>query len=545
MTTEVKVGILFVAVALLVLVVAIYLTDLPSRLGTYHLTVHFGDVKGLTPGAEVRMSGVKVGKVVAAELGPSPDFPDQPAVVKLVVDKHISFFETDSFVIAQGTIVGDCLVTVRRPTQKQLAEAGLQRGKQIPPGSDLAGGPVIGFAGLSDRVEELLQEVHKSLQQVTDTYAGPELRNSLEQLMANLKTASGHVTEITQNTRQLVGNINRLVESNQATVSATLSNIEAASAGIKQSAEQVTSLIRGVTAGPLPAQLLMIVNNLRESSENIRASTEAVRQLVANPENQQRLERTIANVSEVAENVRVLTESLSSIAADPQVQEDLKVSLANLRATTANLKEITEASRQIMTSKENLEAITETLANAQQISQQGIEVTARAGRALDRVENTMDRLAEVTASVQPEHATGYLSMEATRGRALRVDLNLDLQYSPDPYEFWRVGIHDLGRAEKLNLQRSFRLGGRSYTRMGVFGNRPGISLDYQATPDLLLEAEAWDPEEDHLDMRAIYDLSSDWQLTAGMTDFLKDNQPFIGLQRTMYLRGAQAQPDHE
>lgn len=545
MTTEVRVGILFVVVALLVAVVAIYLTDLPSRLGTYHLTVHFRDVKGLPRAAEVQMSGVKIGKVVDSELRPSPDFPDQPVAVELLVDNEVSLFETDFFVIDQGTIMGDRFVSVRRPTHKQLADAGIPRGDAIRPDTDLAGGPIIGFASLSDRVEELLDKVEKSLHQLTETYAGPELRQNLEQLMGNFKLASGHLTQITQSTLQLVGNLNRLVESNQASVNATISNIEAASAEIQRSAEQVASLIRGITVGPLPAQLLMTVNNIRQSSEDIRAAAEAVRQLVASPENQQRLEQTIANVSEVAENVRVLTASLSSLAADPQVQEDLRASLANLRATTANLREITEASKQIMTSTETLEAITETLANVRETSGQGIEVVEKASRALDRVESTMDRLGEVASSFQPERTIGYLSMEATRDHPLRADINFDLRYGLDPLGFWRVGIRDLGRAESLNLQRAFRLGGRSWSRMGVFGNKPGLALDYQVTPDLLLEAEAWDPENDRLDIRALYNLSPGWELTAGMASFLTDNQPFIGLQRTIYLRDRPAQPDQE
>jgi len=168
------------------------------------------------------------------------------------------------------------------------------------------------------------------------------------------------------------------------------------------------------------------------------------------------------------------------------------------------------------------------------ITERGVAVTEQAGEALTRVDRTMDQLGRVASNFQPDQSTGMVRLEATRGDALRADLNFDLVWGPDPSAAWRVGVRGLGAQETLNLQRSVPLGREAWLRAGVFGSKPGVALNYRFSPSGVVELEAWHPGENRLDLRTYWQLRDNYLLTAGVARFLRDNDPFIGLERVIY-----------
>ena len=538
MATEVKVGILFLVVVLLAIVVGVYLSDVTARWGTYRVVAHFKDVKGLASGADVQLSGVNVGKVLTVQLQRSDFYPGRLVRVEMAIKKQVPLYQTDDFVIDQGTLLGDRLVSVQRLPEEALELQGLNRGSPLVAGQEITGGELVGFTTLADNLEDTRQKLNTTLATLQDTYAGPQIKQAIQELLTNVNRASLQAQTIATATLRLVARLDRTMAQNEGAVQRIVTNIDAASAGIRSSVEKVEQFLTTFSEGPLPGQLTLTLSNIRQASEDIKVAAEAARGLLADPENQRRLEQTLASVDATAANLERVTRSVQDVVGDPQVQENLKVSLANLRESTENLRQVTEASRQIMTNAENLRAISETLRNVQEGSAGAVEVVHRANLTLERVDRTMAVLSDVASAVQPSQVTGRFSLDQTGGSAMRGDVNVDFVWGGDPASYWRVGVRGVGRKNTLNLQRGVPLGGPWSARLGLFDSRLGGALDYQASPSLRWEAELWDLEQQHLDLRSLWDVGGDWRVRAGVYGIGEENDPFIGLERDITLGGS-------
>jgi len=94
--------VLLVAVGFLVF--AFQSAGLSSGDGGYQVTADFTDASGLAPGAEVRMSGVKIGSVVSQSLDPET----YDAVVVLSIDDRVQLpLDTSARVIPDGLLGGN------------------------------------------------------------------------------------------------------------------------------------------------------------------------------------------------------------------------------------------------------------------------------------------------------------------------------------------------------------------------------------------------------------------------------------------------------
>ncbi len=94
--------VLLVAVGFLVF--AFQSAGLSGGEGGYEVTADFTDASGLAPGAEVRMSGVKIGTVVSQSLDPET----YDAVVVLSVDERVQLpLDTSARVIPDGLLGGN------------------------------------------------------------------------------------------------------------------------------------------------------------------------------------------------------------------------------------------------------------------------------------------------------------------------------------------------------------------------------------------------------------------------------------------------------
>jgi hypothetical protein len=149
----------------------------------------------------------------------------------------------------------------------------------------------------------------------------------------------------------------------------------------------------------------------------------------------------------------------------------------------------------------------------------------------DRVQSTMNRLNNLATSIKPESTTGRFRLEAAGGDRWRGDVDFDLHYGPDPFAFWRLGVRSVGNNGVLDLQRAFPLNHRSYVRAGVIGSRLGAGMDYEASPRVVWEAEAWNPTDPRLDLRLYYQIVPGMQLTTGLYRTFNKNEPFVGFER--------------
>jgi hypothetical protein len=215
----------------------------------------------------------------------------------------------------------------------------------------------------------------------------------------------------------------------------------------------------------------------------------------------------------------------------------MRETMSSLRTTASHLeKTITDAEMtdDLKASVHNLRELTET----------GTEVAEKANRSLDRVDRTMDSLSAAVASVRPEYVTGKLDMLAVEDRGLRATLDLDLFYRTRRPGFWRLGLFDLGDAERLNFQRAIGLSDQWTLRAGVFANKVGIGVDWHPSSAWRAEFEFYDPKQSFLDVALFRSLSSEWQLSLGVNDVFDNAEPFIGLRRSFRFSGSPADSNH-
>ena len=531
MKPEVKVGILFTLVILLAVAAALYLSEYTSKVGTYELVLHFKDVKGLAVHADVRMAGVKIGSVASITLSPSPDYPAKPVRVLITVDRNTKFFSTDTWVVDQAGVLGDLFVSVQRPTEEQLAATGLTRGTDLKAGQNLEGGEMTGFAALGDQAGVLVNNANKALEQIVATYANPQMKQDIQLLMGTMKGAAGQFNVIAAGAKQLVGSLNRMITANEGAVNQLVGDLTVTIKQVRQGVEQVTTILDGVTKGPIPGNLTIMVANIRAATEDMRATAAAARGLLANPENQKRIDQLAKNALEASENLKAISASVKSMTADPQMQADFRETLTNLHQVSEDLKAMSEASRTVFANKQNLEAIGTSIQNLKQISSQGVEITHKANDTLDRVQSTMTLLGGVGKGFKPDVTTARFRLETANHGRLRGDAAVDLQYGSNPHAFWRLGVRNVGNNGGLDAQRALDMGPRAYGRAGIFGGRLGLGLNYQASPDFGVELEGYNPTHPQLDLRLSYQIAPGMQITGGLYKALDENNPFIGVER--------------
>ena len=105
---EALIGLIVVLVAIGFVVLAYDRTQVGARSDGYQLTARFPNVTGVTPGTDVRMSGIKVGKVVAQSLDPAT----YQAVVSLGIDKALQLPIDSSAAVTSEGILGGTYVSL-------------------------------------------------------------------------------------------------------------------------------------------------------------------------------------------------------------------------------------------------------------------------------------------------------------------------------------------------------------------------------------------------------------------------------------------------
>jgi phospholipid/cholesterol/gamma-HCH transport system substrate-binding protein len=114
-------------VVLIVAVVFLLFAYTSSSTGTvrgYVVTAKFGDVSGINPGSDVRVSGIKIGSVVDAELDPN----DYTALVTISLSDAVKLpTDSSALILADGLLGGSYL-----ELQPGADEAMIEPGGQIP-----------------------------------------------------------------------------------------------------------------------------------------------------------------------------------------------------------------------------------------------------------------------------------------------------------------------------------------------------------------------------------------------------------------------------
>lgn len=519
MPSEAKVGVFFVIAILLVGTIAVYLGDFWSRYTSYSVTAFFRDAQGLPSGAEIRLSGVRIGKVISVTLVDDPSFLGRPAAVQMGVRRGYRIYRTDSFLIQQGALLGDKYVEVRRVVAKPKEPLG--------PGSKVAGQEAASMESLTEEARSLVREAKSAVRAVQAAMVASFNQQAIQTILNNVMRATSKADAVAAQALQLAIYLRQSAAETAPQVAAMAKNLAHASESVRQTAK----LIEGTLAtSPLPGELAQASANVRQATGDFAAISQNMAAVFADPGTRSKLEGLLANLHQSSVDLSKTMARVEALMADEQIATDVRATVSKLRESAESLADLTAHVEQVMTDPELTQDVRATVKSARVAAESGAAAAAKADASLDRVDRTMDRLSEATRAFRPTDARSRASLTGSTGSGLRFDWDLDLQYGKHHNDFWRVGVHDIGDAERLDLQRSFPLGTGARGRVGVFANKLGVGYDFWQDRRLGVEAELWDPNELRLDVRGVYEVAPRADLLFGLESIGEGTDPFVGLR---------------
>lgn len=196
------VGLLIIAALVLA---AFRIDDLPLIGGGTHYQAAFRDASGLAVDNEVRVAGVKVGKVTGVELVTGSSAPNrklpaakQPYVrVSFRIDNEVRLGKETSASIRIKTVLGQKFLALEPTGPGQLAE-----GAQIPLTRTASPFDVLAaLTGLAETVDQIdVEQLAKAFQVLSDTFENtpPHVKASLVGLSRLSRTIASRDTELRQ-----------------------------------------------------------------------------------------------------------------------------------------------------------------------------------------------------------------------------------------------------------------------------------------------------------------------------------------------------------
>jgi phospholipid/cholesterol/gamma-HCH transport system substrate-binding protein len=289
---QVWVGLFVLAAAALLIGTVLSVAGTFSR-GNIPHRAYFKFAGGLEPGAAVRFGGMKAGSVQAVRVDPEDS-------TRIEVDFNVARdipLKADSVAkIASLSPLGDNYVELTAGTREAAAAA---------PGSVLRSTESINFSDLGDMVGELKPMLQQVLQ---------NLNQRLNELQVTMARANDLLSDQNRsNISAALGNANSMLAEDRPKVSATLSNVQAASARLMPLLDDLKKTMAQANdaLGHIDAVVV-------ENRQDLRSSLTELRQTLLTASSvMDQLERTldynVDNIDQTLENVRVTTQHLKDL----------------------------------------------------------------------------------------------------------------------------------------------------------------------------------------------------------------------------------------
>lgn len=442
-SNEAKVGFLVLLFSLGFAFIVLTFGEVPFlKPPTKTYRVYFDEVGGLSVGAEVRVSGIKSGKVKSLAIK------DGKVEVVFEVDKDIQLYADARARIGTLGIMGDKYLDI------------------------LPGSPQAGLLKEGDAI--------KFVESYADT----------DRLIYEMTLASEKV-------RLLAENLNTLVLENRESLENVIKNLEILSANLNlvvlENREALRSAIRNI-------ELLTYNLNrtLPKTIESIDALAEHLDQTVV--ENRQDIRETVANLRqlskdlketfpELSKNLNELAKNLNSVVVENR---------QNLSETTKNLRESTEKLNSILSRIERGEGTLGKLVKDEELYRNitlGTKALSKTAEVAEKANlyvgfrgelyRAGDSKAIMTVKLQPDEEKYYLLelVGDSRGRVYREEILPNQEVVKKEFK------------PELTLQyaRVFPFMGKELVvRGGLKESTGGVGLDLVYSPQITLTTDLWD-----------------------------------------------------
>ncbi len=249
----------------------------------------FRQVLGLESSADVRLSGVPVGKVdsiVNANGG---------VLVTMKIDENIKIPDNSTANITSVGVMGSKFVNIT---------PGIDNGDYLMNGDSIKVTEEADMNSIFESMDKVMGKVDTLLQDVEKIIGNDAFQKSVVEMSDNLKQASEHVNKLTET-------FDRIAATNEGQVN--------------QMAQQMNALLTSM-------------NTTMKTVEHMTANLD---KFAGDPQTVQQLQATLSNIAATTKSVAEIANNMNGALGDKKVAEDLK-------ATVANAKEISERANSLL-----------------------------------------------------------------------------------------------------------------------------------------------------------------------------------------------------
>ncbi len=301
MTNEAKVG-AFTLAGLGLLVSAVFYLgglSLKSEEG-YTLYAGFHQVIGVTPQADVMLSGVPVGKVqsivndgggvtVTMNIKPGVKIPAQSAVT-----------------VGSSGVMGEKFINI---VPEDAHSPAAQNGDYFI-GTDEEGMDTV-FAKMS----HALTDVQTLLSNINDMVGDPKLKASVVAMTHNMEGASGHINELT-------AVLEAMAKDNQSDIRGIVANMNGITASLDRTMVSVESMMQNadtVFGDPqTAANIKATLQNVKDTSDKISHMASNMDKTFGDPKTAEDLQQTIANAKKLSDRADKMLGKIAEVKVTPQ-----------------------------------------------------------------------------------------------------------------------------------------------------------------------------------------------------------------------------------
>ncbi len=582
-SNEIRVGIMFLTGLILLVLVILTITRWGETRKTYTFTIRYPQAQGLLVGASVRVSGVEMGRVKEINLDRNTNQP----LVTVQVYRSLVLHRNDTFSIGMDGLVGARFVDIYPNPQRE--------GKVVTPGSRVEGSVRADMETIIANANVLVGKLNTTADSLNSLVGDPENQRNLRQTMANLNRASTSAAQFTtalnsvlarnQQSFDLVvadlgksassasaftATLNAMLERNQRQVDETIAGIRSSSVSaaeftatlndVLQRNQQAMDLIIGnlgktsSSAAEFSAAMNtslqrnqqaidLIVANMQSVTTDLRKLSETITPRLSNTKMLDNLETATQRVATITERLQNIADAVSTLLNDKELSTSIRASVGNLKKASGDLAEMMEEARLAAAPfpemTQNLRDATQDLHQITQPFKEVAPETAqnllRISRSLRTTSDTVSdathqiiNLGNVLRSISFETQARMMALTGS-DRNSRSDFNLDITGGDN---YFRIGLTDVGGANRINAQSGNRLGDLGLFRYGLVQSRFGVGLDLRERARWGFSAEIFDPDSPRAN--ALFDfhmppMGNDWWLSAGWYDLLKRDQTSFGL----------------
>ncbi|HEX2952347.1 MAG TPA: MlaD family protein, partial [Armatimonadota bacterium] len=279
-SNELRVGIMFFAgLALLVLLIAT-LTRWGQTRNAYSFIIRFDQAQGIQSGADVRVSGVKVGQVSDVSLDPATS----AALVTVRVDKRVNLYQGYKFSIGLGGLVGERYIEIT-PSVTRTARIG--------PGSKVDGNE-------STDINQLLGSANTVMTKLSTTADALNAIMGDEATQQHFKRAVADIQKTATSSSQFAEQLNQMARTNRGAIDLVMANLGDVSSDIRRVSDSLSPQLESSK----------VFSNLDAASKNAVVITE-------------RLGR--------------ITDAVDTMLNDKTITMNLRDTVSHLRDASANL----------------------------------------------------------------------------------------------------------------------------------------------------------------------------------------------------------------